>query len=102
MLRPQSKDSTNENNTDVDRWTDARRLRIDGKRCSKPWRYLNLPDRRAGSRQHYCGGHDMRLPLTTEIWGLIGVSLFSRPPLFQFWRRSSSIFGGDDSNSARL
>ena len=29
MIRPQSiKQSTNENNTDVDRWVDARRLRI--------------------------------------------------------------------------
>jgi hypothetical protein len=25
-----NKESTNENNTDVDRWADARRLRIDG------------------------------------------------------------------------
>jgi len=37
------KDSTNENNTDVDRWADARRLRINGKSRSKPWRCLNLP-----------------------------------------------------------
>ena len=29
-----NKESTNENNTDVDRWADARRLRINGKRCS--------------------------------------------------------------------
>jgi len=29
-----SKESTNENNTDVDRWVDARRLRINGKPCS--------------------------------------------------------------------
>jgi hypothetical protein len=28
------KESTNENNTDVDRWADARRLRINGKSCS--------------------------------------------------------------------
>jgi hypothetical protein len=35
-------ESTNENNTDVDRWADARRLRINGKPCSKPWRCLNL------------------------------------------------------------
>src|SRR5437899_1335235 len=41
-----SKGSTNENNTDVDRWADARRLRING----KPWRCLNLPARFAGSR----------------------------------------------------
>jgi hypothetical protein len=37
-----NKGSTNENNTDVDRWADARRLRINGKPCSKPWRCLNL------------------------------------------------------------
>jgi hypothetical protein len=36
-----NKESTNENNTDVDRWADARRLRINGKPCSKPWRCLN-------------------------------------------------------------
>jgi hypothetical protein len=42
--------SSNENNTDVDRWADARRLRINGKPCSKPWRCLNLPARFAGSR----------------------------------------------------
>ncbi len=29
-----NKQSTNENNTDVDRWADARRLRINGKPCS--------------------------------------------------------------------
>jgi len=29
-----NKESTNENNTDVDRWADARRLRINGKPCS--------------------------------------------------------------------
>ena len=29
-----NKESTNENNTDVDRWVDARRLRINGKSCS--------------------------------------------------------------------
>jgi hypothetical protein len=29
-----SKESTNENNTDVDRWVDAGRLRINGKPCS--------------------------------------------------------------------
>jgi hypothetical protein len=29
-----NKESTNENNTDVDRWVDARRLRINGKPCS--------------------------------------------------------------------
>ena len=29
-----NKQSTNENNTDVDRWVDARRLRINGKPCS--------------------------------------------------------------------
>jgi len=29
-----SKERTNENNTDVDRWADARRLRINGKPCS--------------------------------------------------------------------
>src|SRR5215831_582195 len=68
MIRPQSKESTNENNTDVDRWTDARRLRINGKRCSKPSRYLNLPARLAGSRQRYCSRHDMRLPLTIKRW----------------------------------
>jgi len=28
------KESTNENNTDIDRWVDARRLRINGKPCS--------------------------------------------------------------------
>jgi len=67
MMRPQSKHSTNENNTDVDRWPDARRLRINEKRCSKSWRCLNVPTvRLAGSRQHYCGGHDMRLPLNRE------------------------------------
>jgi hypothetical protein len=42
-----NKESTNENNTDVDRWADARRLRINGKPCSKTWRCLNP---RAGSR----------------------------------------------------
>jgi hypothetical protein len=41
-IRPQLKERTNENNTDVDRWTDARRLRINGKRCSKPRRSPNL------------------------------------------------------------
>jgi hypothetical protein len=60
-------EGTNEKNTDVDRWADARRLRINGKPCSKPWRYLNLPVRFAGSRQRYCGGHDMRLPLTIRL-----------------------------------
>jgi hypothetical protein len=50
MMRPQSKDTTNENNTDLDRWTDARRLRINEKRCSKPRRCLKLPARLAGSR----------------------------------------------------
>jgi hypothetical protein len=45
-----NKGSTNENNTDVDRWADARRLRINGKPCSKPWRCLSLPVRFAGSR----------------------------------------------------
>jgi hypothetical protein len=29
-----NRESTNENNTDVDRWADARRLRINGKPCS--------------------------------------------------------------------
>jgi hypothetical protein len=29
-----NKKKTNENNTDVDRWADARRLRINGKPCS--------------------------------------------------------------------
>ena len=29
-----NKQSTNESNTDVDRWVDARRLRINGKPCS--------------------------------------------------------------------
>ena len=29
-----NKEITNENNTDVDRWADARRLRINGKPCS--------------------------------------------------------------------
>jgi hypothetical protein len=45
-----NRESTNENNTDVDRWADARRLRINGQPCSKPWRCLNLPARFAGSR----------------------------------------------------
>ena len=36
------KDSTNENNTDVDCWADTHRLRINGKPCSKQWRCLNL------------------------------------------------------------
>jgi len=44
------KESTNENNTDVDRWANARRLRINGKPSSKPWRWLNLPAPLAGSR----------------------------------------------------
>jgi hypothetical protein len=30
-----NKESTNENNTDIDRWVDARRLRINGKPCSQ-------------------------------------------------------------------
>jgi hypothetical protein len=30
-----NKQSTNENNTDFDRWADARRLRINGKPCSE-------------------------------------------------------------------
>jgi hypothetical protein len=29
-----NKDSRNENDTDVDRWADARKLRINGKPCS--------------------------------------------------------------------
>jgi len=29
-----NKERTNENNPDVDRWADARRLRINGKPCS--------------------------------------------------------------------
>jgi len=29
-----NKESTDENNTDVDRWVDAHRLRINGKPCS--------------------------------------------------------------------
>jgi hypothetical protein len=45
-----NKESTNENNTDVDRWADARRLRINGKPRSKAWRCLNLRARFAGSR----------------------------------------------------
>src|ERR1051325_820660 len=36
------KDRINENNTDVVRWVDARRLRINGKPCSKPRRCVNL------------------------------------------------------------
>jgi hypothetical protein len=35
MMPPQSKDSANENNTDADRWADARKLRINGKSWSK-------------------------------------------------------------------
>jgi hypothetical protein len=62
------KESTNENNTDIDRWADARRLRINGKPCSKPWRCVNLPACLAGSRSPYCGGHDMRLPLMIKPW----------------------------------
>jgi len=32
IIRPQfNKESTNENNTDIDRWVDARRLRLNGK-----------------------------------------------------------------------
>ncbi len=42
VTRATIKESTNENNTDVDLWADARRLRINGKPCSKPWRCLNL------------------------------------------------------------
>jgi hypothetical protein len=35
MIRPQSTSKAQiENNTDVDRWADARRLRINGKPCS--------------------------------------------------------------------
>jgi hypothetical protein len=45
-----NRESTNENNADVDRWADARRLRINGQPCSKPWRCLNRPARFAGSR----------------------------------------------------
>jgi len=45
-----NKESTNENNTDVDRGADARRLRVNGKPCSKRWRCLNLPAPFAGSR----------------------------------------------------
>ena len=45
-----TRESTNENNTDVNRWADARRLRINGKPCSEPWHFLNLPARFAGSR----------------------------------------------------
>src|SRR5262249_47969107 len=68
-IRSQSKKRTNENNTDVDRWTDACRLRINGEPCSNPWRCLTVPIRRAaGSRQHCCGGHDMRLSLTIKPW----------------------------------
>jgi len=33
-----NKESTNENNTDVDRWADARRLRIAPVRFSDLWR----------------------------------------------------------------
>jgi len=61
-------ESTIENNTDVDAWADARRLRINGKRCSKSWRCVKVPVRLAGSRQHYCGGHDLRLPLRIKPW----------------------------------
>ena len=39
-------ESTNENNTDVDRWADCRGLWING----KPWGCINLPVRLAGSR----------------------------------------------------
>jgi len=56
-----NKGSTNENNTDVDRWADARRLRINGKPCSK-----KRPAHFAGSRWHYCRRHNMRLPLTID------------------------------------
>ena len=56
------------NNTDVDGWADARGLRINGKRGSKSWRCVKVPIRLAGSRQHYCGGHDLRLPLMIKPW----------------------------------
>jgi len=62
------KDSTNENNTDIDRWADARRLRINGKACSKPWRSPNLRGTPCRSRGPYCRGHDMRLPLMMKPW----------------------------------
>jgi hypothetical protein len=45
-----NKESSNENNTDVDRWADARRLRINAKSRSKPSRRFNLAARFAGSR----------------------------------------------------
>jgi len=53
---------------DVDGWADARTLRINGKRGSKSWRCVKVPVRLAGSRQHYCGGHDLRLPLMIKPW----------------------------------
>jgi len=62
------KDGTNENNTDIDRWADARRLRINGKACSKPWRSPNLRGTPCRSRGPYCRGHDMRLPLMMKPW----------------------------------
>jgi len=53
---------------DVDGWADARTLRINGKRGSKSWRCVKVSVRLAGSRQHYCGGHDLRLPLMIKPW----------------------------------
>jgi hypothetical protein len=41
MIWPLSKDTTNEDITDVDGWADARRLRINRKLCSKPRRCVN-------------------------------------------------------------
>jgi len=38
-----NKESTNENDTDVDRWADAHKLRINGRPRSKPWRCLKPP-----------------------------------------------------------
>ena len=58
-----NKESTNENNTDVDCWVDARRLRINGKPCSQSYSCTGSAIR---IRRCCGGGHNMRLPLTIK------------------------------------
>src|SRR5207248_9656494 len=58
-----NKESTNENNTDVNRWVDARRLRINGKPRSQSYSCTGSAIR---IRRCCGGGHNMRLPLTIK------------------------------------
>ena len=62
-----NQESTNENNTDVDRWVDARSLRINGKPCTQSYSCTGSAIR---IRRCCGGGHNMRLPLTIKPMAL--------------------------------